>query len=212
MLPVGEPKWRRRKEARPAEIVAAAVAVFAEKGFAAAKLDEIARRAGVSKGALYLYFETKEDLFRAVVHDAIAPNVEVVGKAALSLHAPFEVTVRAVLTRFATVIASRPEVAAVAKAVICESRNFPELARIWHDQVVSEGIKLLSGLIRRAQSQGEVIQGDARLFAFSFMGPLLLSVIWRETFEPIGAPAVDVEALIDQHVGAMLGGMLERRS
>src|SRR3569623_493960 len=78
MLAKGEPKWRRRKEARPAEIVQAALQVFSEKGFAGAKLDEIAARAGVSKGALYLYFETKEDLFRAVVRQAVAPNVEAV--------------------------------------------------------------------------------------------------------------------------------------
>ena len=70
------PRWRRRKTARPAEIIEAALSVFAENGFAAARLDEIARRAGVSKGALYLYFETKEDLFRAVVRAAVAPNLE----------------------------------------------------------------------------------------------------------------------------------------
>src|SRR5690242_19341319 len=74
MDPAGGPKWRRRKEERPGEIIAAAMAVFAEKGFAAARLEDIARRAGVSKGALYLYFETKEDLFHAVVTEAVAPR------------------------------------------------------------------------------------------------------------------------------------------
>src|SRR4028119_1048973 len=74
MLPAGEPKWRRRKADRPAEIVSAALEVFAEKGFAAAKLDEIARRAGVSKGALYLYYETKQDLFEAGGRGAGAPG------------------------------------------------------------------------------------------------------------------------------------------
>src|SRR6185369_4074094 len=77
-MDAGEPKFRRRKADRPAEIVSAALGVFAEKGFAAARLDEIAARAGVSKGALYLYFETKEDLFRAVVAQAVAPNIEAV--------------------------------------------------------------------------------------------------------------------------------------
>ena len=84
-MDAGAPKFRRRKADRPGEIVSAALAVFAEKGFAAAKLDEIARRAGVSKGALYLYFETKEDLFRAVVGQAIAPNISVV-KAMVAAH------------------------------------------------------------------------------------------------------------------------------
>src|SRR3954452_6101271 len=85
MLAPGEPKFRRRKADRPGEILGAALAVFAEKGFAAAKLDEIAARAGVSKGAVYLYFETKEDIFRAVVDLAIAPNIAAV-KAMVAAH------------------------------------------------------------------------------------------------------------------------------
>jgi AcrR family transcriptional regulator len=209
-LPAGEPKWRRRKQARPAEILAAAITVFAEKGFAAARLDDIARKAGVSKGALYLYFETKEDLFRAVVQQAIAPNVEAARQAALTVEGSFAVLLPAILGRFATVVGAHPHLPAVVKMVIAESRNFPELARIWHDQVISQGVALLSGLIERAQAKGEVIPGDPRLFAFSFMGPLLLSVIWRETFEPVGAAKIDLEALIAQHVKVMLGGMLAR--
>src|SRR3954470_18518758 len=85
MLPASGPKFRRRKADRPGEIVGAAMAVFAEKGFAAARLDEIAARAGVSKGALYLYFETKEDLFRAVVDQAIGPNIQAV-RAMIAAH------------------------------------------------------------------------------------------------------------------------------
>src|ERR1700750_2342656 len=80
-----QPRWQRRAEDRPREICAAALEVFAEKGFAAAKLDEIAKRAGVSKGALYLYFETKEQLFRAVVDQAIAPNIQIV-RAMIAAH------------------------------------------------------------------------------------------------------------------------------
>ena len=71
-----QPKWQRRAEDRPREICAAALEIFAEKGFAAAKLDEIAKRAGVSKGTLYLYFKDKEQLFRAVIRDTVVPNVE----------------------------------------------------------------------------------------------------------------------------------------
>ena len=75
MPPAGQPKFKRRKADRPEEIVAAAMEIFAEKGFAAARLDDIAARAGVSKGALYLYFATKEDLFRAVIEQGVAPNL-----------------------------------------------------------------------------------------------------------------------------------------
>src|ERR1700750_3287710 len=93
------PKFRRRKTDRPGEIVHAAMEVFAEKGFAAARLDDIAGRAGVSKGALYLYFETKEDLFRAVVGQAIAQNLTAV-RAMMSAHpGPFSDLLRALAGR-----------------------------------------------------------------------------------------------------------------
>ena len=84
-----QPKWQRRAEDRPREICAAALEVFAEKGFAAAKLDEIAKRAGVSKGTLYLYFKDKEELFRAVVRDTVAPNIEAIRDAVMAADLPF---------------------------------------------------------------------------------------------------------------------------
>src|SRR4249919_3908583 len=108
MLDPGEPKFRRRKAARPGEIVGAALAVFAERGFAAAKLDDIARRAGVSKGALYLYFETKQDLFRAVVDQAIAPNLQVVFAMIAGHPGPFPDLLRAMAERISALITTLP--------------------------------------------------------------------------------------------------------
>src|SRR3982751_201840 len=137
MLPDGQPRWRRRKEARPAEIVSAALSVFAEKGFAAARLDEIARRAGVSKGALYLYFETKEEIFRAVVEQAIAPNIQVL-RAMIAAHpGPIADLLTLLPQRIAALVETFP-VGGVVKMVIGEARNFPELARLWHDGLVSQ--------------------------------------------------------------------------
>src|SRR5690349_15980293 len=125
---MAQPRWQRRAEDRPREICAAALDVFAEKGFAAAKLDEIARRAGVSKGTLYLYFEDKEDLFRAVVRDTVAPNVATIRQAVEAVDLPFQQIVRMLLPRFADLAATVP-IGAMAKIVIGESRNFPELAK-----------------------------------------------------------------------------------
>ena len=142
----GQPKWRRRSEARPGEIVQAALEVFAEKGFAAARLDDIARQAGVSKGALYLYFETKEDLFRAVVRQAVAPNLDLVEVMLAHTTLPFPDLLRLLSARIVMVIgASR--MGAVAKLVIGESRNFPELARVWHDAVVSRALTTLTRIV-----------------------------------------------------------------
>jgi AcrR family transcriptional regulator len=204
---LAEPKWQRRADDRPREICAAALEVFAEKGFAAAKLDAIARRAGVSKGTLYLYFDDKQELFRAVVRSAIAPNIEAITSAVSALDAPFEQAVRMFLNGFAEREARLP-VGAVAKIVIGESRNFPELARVWHDEVASKAIGALTAVIERAQQCGEVRAGDPRLYAFGLVGPMVLGALWRATLVPVGGTPIDLTALAKQHAEMILAGML----
>ena len=207
---VPTPKWRRRKQERPRDIIAAALSLFAEKGFAGARMEEIARRAGISKGTLYLYFETKEDMFRAVVREVVVPNIEGVEKAVLAADLPFATMVRTLLPRFAEMVTAVP-VGAVAKIVIGESRNFPELARVWHDEVIFKAIGLLAGVIERAQARSELMPGDPRTHAFSIMGPMLMGVLWRETFTPIGGAALDLPAIARQHAETVLGGLLARK-
>lgn len=201
------PKWQRRAGKRPREICAAALDVFAEKGFAAAKLDEIARRAGVSKGTLYLYFSDKAELFRAVVRDSIAPNVEAIASSVSSLELGFDDVVRMFLAGFAEREARLP-LGAVAKIVIGESRNFPELARVWHDEVASKAIRTLAGVVQRAQERGEARPGNPRLYAFSLMGPMVLGALWRATLVPAGGEPLDLVELARQHAETVLRGLL----
>ena len=205
-MQAGEPKFRRRKADRPAEIVAAAMSVFAEKGFAAARLDEIAARAGVSKGALYLYFETKEDLFRAVIEVGLAPNIRVVRQMIAAHPGPISQLLGAIPDRMAALVEAFP-VGGVVKMVIGESRNFPELARLWHDELVSQLLGALCDAIAAAQGRGEIRAGDPRTFALQFVAPMLMSVIWRETFVPTGAEPFDIRSVARQHVETMLRGM-----
>ena len=202
-----QPKFQRRAEDRPREICAAALAVFAEKGFAAAKLDEIARRAGVSKGTLYLYFKDKEQLFRAVVRDTIAPNVETVRASLIQTGLPFPDLVRLFAANFVE-LKKRVPIGSVAKMVISESRNFPELAKVWHDEVVFKALGTITALIEMAQAKGEVRPGDARLHAFTLMGPMLMGIIYRETLEPIGGEPLDLGTLMRQHADTVLAGLL----
>ena len=204
---MAQPKFQRRAEERPREICAAALAVFAEKGFAAAKLDEIARRAGVSKGTLYLYFEDKEQLFRAVVRDAVVPNVDRLRAELIQTGLPFAQLIRLFLANLVEVT-KRVPVGAVAKMVISESRNFPELAKVWHDEVVTKALGAMTALIEMAQARGEVRAGDARLHTFTLMGPMLMGIIYRETLEPIGGQPLDLGDLAQQHVETVLAGLL----
>jgi AcrR family transcriptional regulator len=204
---VSRPRWQRRAEDRPREICAAALEVFAEKGFAAAKLDEIARRAGVSKGTLYLYFEDKEGLFRAVVRDTLAPNIASIRDTVTAADLPFAELVRMLLARFVE-IAGRVPIGAVAKMVIGESGNFPELAKVYYDLVVSQAIAIIAGLIEKAQAKGEVRPGDPRLHAMTLMGPMLMGILWRATLQPVGAQPIELEALAKQHADTVLSGLL----
>ncbi len=203
----GQPRWRRRKDARPAEIVTAALEVFAERGFAAARLDDIAARAGVSKGALYLYFETKQELFEAVVRDTVLPDLDAVEQVATNLELPFRQLAPMLAARLALLLTTS-SLPAVAKMVIAESRNFPDLARVWHDQVVSRALGVLTGVIKAAQARGEVRSGDPRFHALSIAGPMLMGVLWREVLEPVGAEPIDLPALAMQHVETALVGLL----
>ncbi len=204
-----QPKWQRRAEDRPREICSAALEIFAEKGFAAAKLDEIARRAGVSKGTLYLYFSDKQELFRAVIRDTISPNIEAVRASLENTDLPLEEIVRTFLPRFAA-LAEKLPIGAVAKMVIGESRNFPEIAKVWHDVVLSSAIGTIAKIIERAQERGEVRPGDPRLQAFSLMGAMMMGVIWHETLEPVGGAPIDLERLGRQHAETILAGLLVR--
>lgn len=202
-----QPKFQRRAEDRPREICAAALEVFAEKGFASAKLDEIAKRAGVSKGTLYLYFADKEQLFRAVIRDAVVPNVERLRAALIQAGLPFSDLLRLFFSNFVDVTARIP-IGAVAKMVISESGNFPELAKVWHDEVVSKALGTMTALIEMAQAKGEVRAGDARLHTFSLLGPMLMGILYRQTLEPVGGEPLDLGELAKQHVETVLDGLL----
>lgn len=203
----GQPKFKRRKADRPDEIVAAAIEIFAVKGFAAARLDDIAARAGVSKGAIYLYFSTKEDIFRAVIEQGVAPNLGLVQGVIAANSNSFPDLLRAFAQVISQVAVSSP-IGGIIKVVIGESRNFPELARAWYEKLIDPALGAMTAAIEAAQARGELRPGDARLYAVSLISPMLLGVIWRETFTPIGAEPLDIPSLAQQHVELWLRGML----
>ncbi|OYW90825.1 MAG: TetR family transcriptional regulator [Caulobacterales bacterium 32-67-6] len=206
-----KPRWRRQKETRPGDIVRAALDVFTEKGFAGARMEEIAARAGVSKGAPYLYFQTKEDLFAAVVREAFEPKLEPVLALIASHEGALEPLLRA-MTQHGAHLAATTQLGQVMKLVISESRTFPEIARIWHDNLLARGLDALTSLIERAQQRGEIRPGDPRLHALSLIAPLPVGVIFRETFVPTGAKPFDLAALMNQHLDTVLPGLLTKES
>ena len=103
---------------------------------------------------------------------------------------------------------TRVPVGAVAKMVIGKSRNFPELAKVWHDEVVGKALTTMTALVERAIKRGEIRDGDPRLYVFSMMAPLLMGVLWREILQPAGGAPLDIQDLARQHARTLLSGML----
>jgi AcrR family transcriptional regulator len=197
---------RRRKEARPSEIIDAALAVFGEHGFGAARLEDVARRAGVAKGTVFVYFANKEELFRAVAQSVLTSHLERLGQVAADIDMPLAQLVPALLAQAAAVGEGR--VPAMARLIVGESRHFPDLARVWHDEVVAKVFGLLTAAIERAQQRGEVRPGDPRLQAFSIVGPMLAGVLFREVFGRVGVDSPDLHELARQHAATVLSGLL----
>src|SRR6185437_9597591 len=141
------PRRSRRKDARPAEIVQAALAVFADRGFAATKLEDVAAAAGISKGTIYLYFPNKEELLRAVV----LPNLEV-AEAQLATHAGSSAELlRMLAQRFLALLDS--DLTAVPKLVVAESGNFPAIAQFYADAVLRRAFRLIEGILSRGMDR-----------------------------------------------------------
>ena len=196
---------RRRKEARPSELVAAALACFAERGFAATKLDDIAAKAGVSKGTVYLYFASKQAVFEALVRQAVLPNVErLIGETAQPGAPVLEILPR--LLRAITGTMAGSSLLQFPRLIIAESPQFPELAQFWRQTVIDRMLGVVSGLIERGIAAGEIRPVDPVDAARLMIAPLLMAVIWGTTFVREGE-SFDLNVFIDRHLDIYLRGL-----
>jgi AcrR family transcriptional regulator len=204
-------RWRRRKDARPAEIVEAALACFADRGFAATRLDDIAARAGVTKGTLYLYFQSKDDLFKAVVRETLIPNLERFEALAVKAKSPLALLEELMLA-WANLISESP-VGAIPKLVIAEAGNFPDLAHFYFEEVVGRGLRLITGILRRGMECGEMRpELDLDHAAFCVVAPMLFSALWKHSLEPFDPRGrMDRKVLAKVHVDLLRRGLSASR-
>jgi len=201
-----KPRWQRRKGARPEEIVAAALEVFVERGFAATKLEDVARRAGVTKGTIYLYFENKEALFKAVVRETIVP---VIAKGE-ALAQSFTGSARELfeqLVREYWRLVGETALAGIPKLMMAEAGNFPELARFYYEEVAARGIRLMAGVLERGVKQGEFRAVNVAVAAKLAMAPLMHAVIARRAFAACMPEGFDVGSYLDTHIDLYLHGI-----
>jgi AcrR family transcriptional regulator len=203
------PRWRRRKEDRPAEIIAAALESFAERGFAATRLDDIAVRAGVTRGTLYLYFPSKEELFKAVVRQSIVPILARVEATIADYDGPTaDLLANLILSFPDAVLGSR--ISAIPKLVIAEARTFPEIARFYLDEVVHRGRRAITAAVRRGVARGEFRRVDLDHIFFCVMGPVLLTALWQHSLGLYDTKGLNPRALCRAHVDLLLRGLLDQ--
>ena len=203
---------RRRKAARPAEIQAAALSLFAEKGFAATRLDDVAGRAGVSKGTVYLYFESKEELFRSVIREGIVPVLAQGEQLAAEYSGSTGELLRILLHRWWERIGAT-DLVGVPKVMVSEARNFPELGTYYFEHVILPARRLLRGVLERGIARGEFRDVPLESALETLFGPLLLLVIWKSSLGVCcpSASLANPAQMIDQHLDLVLNG-LERKS
>jgi AcrR family transcriptional regulator len=192
---------RERKDNRPQEIVAAAFEEFATKGYAATRLEDVASRAHVSKGLPYLYFKTKEELFKAVVRSVITSHFDVIRKQMETTTLSVEDFLRGPFLSFIQELV-RSKRAFIVRLLIAEGHKHPELTKFYFDTVVSRGLETMTRLIDRGVESGEFRATRLREFPQLLIAPMLIAVIWRALFER--HHHLDTDGLLETHIDLML--------
>ena len=197
---------KRRKEARPSELLEAALELFVEKGFAATRLEDVASRAGVSKGTLYLYFENKDALFKAVVQEGIIPVIAE-NEAIAAHHTGSSFDLLEILLNNWWAKIGRTAFAGIPKLIVSESRNFPELARFYYENVISRGRALVGGALQRGMTSGEFRSMEVETTIDVVLAPILMLLIWRHSMSCCQNTESDPQLYLRIHMDLLRQGL-----
>jgi AcrR family transcriptional regulator len=189
--------------------VAAALQVFADHGFATSTLEEVARRAGVTKGTVYLYFDSKEALLKSVVRETIVPAIAQGEALAQSFTGSARELLTQIIRDFWQFLVETPA-SALPKLMVAEAANFPELARFYYHEVVSRGQRLIGSVLERGIKGGEFRPIDVIAARRLAIAPLLHAANWRHSFALCTREGFDSAAYLDQHIAIFLRGIAKR--
>jgi AcrR family transcriptional regulator len=192
VAPASSPRWRRRKEARPAEILAAALESFSEHGYESSRLEDIAKRAGCTKGTIFLYYESKAELLKAVLRDVMLPLIAEC-ETTIREH---QGTSRELVERILRLRWQRAKVArmsGLAKLLFSETERYPELARFYYDEIHSKLQGLLRGVLEQGIERGEFRPVNTMSVARIAYAPIVLAGIWKHSFAPVVEEPRDTE-------------------
>jgi len=201
-----KPRWRRRKDARPEEIISAALEVFADRGFAATKLEDVARRAGVTKGTIYLYFENKEALFKALIRQTIVPVIAQGEELAKSFPGSARELFERLVREYWRLV-GETSLVGIPKLMMAEANNFPELARFYYEEVVTRGHRLMAGVLERGIKAGEFRPVNVAVATKLAMAPVMHAVVARKAFSACMPEGFDVASYLDTHIDLYLHGI-----
>ena len=201
-------KRERRKESRPGELLAAALELFVEKGFAATRAEEVAKRAGVSKGTLFLYFSSKEELFKAVVRENISGRFSEWTAELENYQGSSADLLRYCLTVWWERVGST-KASAIPKLMMSEGSNFPELAAFYELEVIRPGDELVRRIIQRGVSRGEFRPIDMKYAAYLVLAPMLFLTVAMHSSGPWADPLanLDPQEYIAMQVNILLHGL-----
>ena len=201
-------KRERRKEARPGELLAAALELFVEKGYAATRSEEVARRAGVSKGTLFLYFPSKEELFKAVVRENISGRFPEFEAELVAYTGSTPDMLRYALRTWWERVGGTPA-SGITKLMISEASNFPELAAFYEQEVIRPGQELIRRILQRGVDRGEFRPLDLRLAVYMVMAPMIFLMSWKHSFGACGTcdALADPETYLALQVETLLHGL-----
>ena len=197
---------KRRKEARPSELLEAALSLFVEKGFAATRLEDVAARAGVSKGTLYLYFENKDALFKAVIQEGIIPVIAE-NEAIAARHSGCSFDLLELLLENWWTKIGQTAFAGIPKLMVAEARNFPELASFYYENVISRGRALVGSALRRGMESGEFRSMDVETTVDVVIAPILMLVIWRYSMSCCQGSESDPQMYLRIHMDLLRQGL-----
>ena len=199
-------KFERRADARPDEVLAAALDLFLRDGFEATRMEDIGKAAGISKATVYLYFPSKQALLEGIVRRSIAPIPDEVGKAVAKLQGSPKQALRMALSIFAKRL-SEPQNAAIPMLILREAGRFPEMAAMYRHEVMDKGLAMLSGILRKGMTSGDFRATDPDLAVRSVIGPVLAHLLMARVFDIGDGSSESMQALFANHIDLLLNGL-----
>ncbi len=204
-----EPRWQRRAEARPQELLEAALAEFVERGYAATRLEEVARRAGVSKGTLYLYYANKAELFKAVVRMSLVANLDDAQTAIAGHRGSSRELLVFLLSEFTRRVSESP-LSGIPKLILAEAGNFPEIAQFYYAEVVHRGRGLIQRVLQQGMERGEFRAMDLDYAWRVVIAPVVLGILWKHTFLAFEPGGFEFERHLSSHLDLLFDGLAVR--